>query len=144
MLVLLALAVAAGTATTGAGPHAGGKGAKRIPVPLTDMARTHSGIVLVAVGAVLVFLAVLYRRTAPESTQSRARLLLVVMAAQALVGYTQYLSREPALLVGVHVAGATAVWLAAVWCYDGLFSHPAEALAPETVSAERPTVGVPA
>ena len=34
MLVLLAVVVVAGTATTGSGPHAGGKGAKRIPVAL--------------------------------------------------------------------------------------------------------------
>ena len=47
MLVVLVLAIAAGTATTGAGPHAGGKGAKRIPVPLADMARIHAETVLV-------------------------------------------------------------------------------------------------
>ncbi len=43
MLGLLAVVVAAGTATTGAGPHAGGPGAKRLPIALEEMARIHSG-----------------------------------------------------------------------------------------------------
>ena len=35
LLALLVVAVAAGTATTGAGPHAGGKGAKRVTIGLS-------------------------------------------------------------------------------------------------------------
>ena len=55
------------------------------------------------------------------------------MVAQGLIGYTQYFSHEPALLVGVHVAGAVSVWLAMLWFYDGLSHHPAE-----TVSSTPP------
>ena len=39
-------------------------------------------------------------------------LLLVVLVAQAAVGYTQWFTGVPALLVGVHVLGAVAVWVA--------------------------------
>jgi cytochrome c oxidase assembly protein subunit 15 len=41
-----------------------------------------------------------------------ARVLLVVLVAQAAVGYTQWFTGVPALLVGVHVLGAVAVWIA--------------------------------
>ncbi|MDE3087734.1 MAG: COX15/CtaA family protein [Acidobacteriota bacterium] len=125
-LGLLALAIAAGTATTGAGPHAGGKGAVRLPVPLDDMARTHSSIVVVAVVVLLAELALLYRAGAPEAVQERGRLLLAALAAQGVIGYSQFFLHLPALLVGIHVLGATVVWSAALWFADGLRARAAE------------------
>ena len=49
----------------------------------------------------------------------RLTLLLVVLVAQAGVGYAQYLNDIPPLLVGIHIAGATAVWTATVWALPG-------------------------
>jgi cytochrome c oxidase assembly protein subunit 15 len=123
MIGVLLLAIAAGTATTGAGPHAGGKGAKRIPVPLTDMARTHAEIVIVLAVMTLAMLYLLERTRAPATVVTRARLLLAAMVAQGVVGYTQYFSHLPPLLVGVHVFGVTVVWTAMLWFYDGLSHH---------------------
>ena len=125
-LGLLALAIAAGTATTGAGPHAGGKGAVRLPVPLDDMARVHSSIVVVAAVVLLAELALLYRAGAPEAVQERGRLLVAVLAAQGVVGYSQFFLHLPAVLVGIHVLGATAVWSAALWFVDGLWARADE------------------
>jgi heme a synthase len=130
MTALLVLAIAAGTATTGAGPHAGGKGAKRIPIPLADMARIHAEIVLVLGAMTLAMLYLLDHTGAPERVKTRARILLAVMVAQGVVGYTQYFTHLPALLVGVHVFGVTVLWTATLWFYDGLSRHRAEAPAP--------------
>ena len=126
MLVVLVLAIAAGTATTGAGPHAGGKGAKRIPVPLADMARIHAEIVLVLGVMTLAMLYVLDRTRAPERVMVRARILLWRWWRQGVIGYTQYFTHLPALLVGVHVFGVTVVWTAMLWFYNGLSHHPGE------------------
>jgi cytochrome c oxidase assembly protein subunit 15 len=126
MTGILVVAIAAGTATTGAGPHAGGPGAPRIPVPLIDMARTHSSIVLVLGALTLVELWLLRRSSAPESVTIRAEALLAVMIAQGVIGYTQYFTHEPAVVVGIHVAGAVSVWMTMLWFYDGLSQHPAE------------------
>lgn len=126
MTGVLVVALCAGTATTGAGPHAGGPGAKRIGVPLADMARTHSSIVLVLGALTLLELWLLQREGAPESVMVRGQALLAVMIAQGVIGYTQYFSHEPALLVGVHVLGAVSVWLVMLWFYDGLSHHAAE------------------
>jgi cytochrome c oxidase assembly protein subunit 15 len=41
--------------------------------------------------------------------------LLTVLVAQAAVGYVQYFSAVPPLLVGSHVAGATTLWITMVW-----------------------------
>ena len=135
--VILAMAIAAGTATTGSGPHAGGADAVRIPVPLDDMARTHSGLVLVTGAVLLAELMLLYRAAAPEAVQVRGRMLLAAMVAQGTIGYVQFFLHLPALLVGVHVFGATVVWSAALWFVDGL-----RARAPESVP-ELPTLGAP-
>ena len=62
---LIVVVLAAGAATTGAGPHAGGKGAKRIPIGLEDMTRIHAEIVLAAGVVLLVLLWVLWRTRRP-------------------------------------------------------------------------------
>jgi cytochrome c oxidase assembly protein subunit 15 len=142
MLGVLALAIAAGTATTGAGPHAGGKGAKRLPVALGDMARVHSGIVIVLVALTLALLYLLGRNGAPPSVLARARVLLGAMVLQGAIGYTQYFSHLPPLLVGVHVFGATVLWTAMLWLFDGL-THHGDSLGrgPEEAGGVSPGVG---
>ena len=143
---VLALAIAAGTATTAAGPHAGGKGAKRLPVALADMARVHSGIVLVLAALTLALVYLLAHEDAPASVAHRARILFAALVAQGLVGYTQYFSHLPPLLVGVHVLGVTLVWTAALWFSDGLRFHGVvtEAGAEDTPApARHTTVAVP-
>ena len=37
--------------------------------------------------------------------------LLTVLVAQAAIGYVQYFSDVPPLLVAIHVAGATTLWI---------------------------------
>jgi cytochrome c oxidase assembly protein subunit 15 len=123
---LVVVALVAGTATTGTGPHAGGKGAKRIPLGLSDMSRIHAEIALVTAAFLLVLLLVLWRSNAPAAIQDRGRILLLIMVAQGIVGYTQYFTHLPALLVGIHVFGATVVWAATLWFHHGLSHHDAE------------------
>jgi len=93
------------------------------------MARLHSGIVIGLVGLTLVLLYLLDRSGAPSSVLERARVLLGAMVVQGAIGYTQYFSHLPALLVGVHVFGVTVVWTAMLWFYDGL-THRAVAVSP--------------
>ena len=122
-LVLLTLAVAAGTATTGAGPHAGGKGAKRVDIGLSEMSRTHAETVWVTAVLLLIILYVLWKSDAPARIQQSGRILLGAMVVQGFVGYAQYVTHLPALLVGIHVFGATAVFSIAVWFHHGLSDH---------------------
>lgn len=136
LLFGIGLAVVMGSVATGAGPHAGGPGAKRIPVPFEDLVRTHS-IVVLATGALLLgFLLALYRSDAPASIQDRARLLLLLVAAQGVLGYTQYFLQVPAVLVGFHILGACLVTMATIWLIAGMYHHPPEALALEEQAGE--------
>lgn len=127
VVFLSAVTVVAGTVVTATGPHAGDEEAPRFGFDLATVARLHSGSMFV----MLALLAVLWWRTrrsgqSPERSSVLAALSLMgfVIAAQATVGYWQYLTGVPAGLVAVHVAGATAFWLAAV----NLLSAPGNAM----------------
>jgi heme a synthase len=134
LLALLALVLAAGTATTGAGPHAGDSSgqqiAKRIPIALRDMAELHSSLALLLVGLTLGLVVALHAVGVPERVRRAARVLMVVMVAQAAVGYSQYFTHLPALLVEVHLLGATAIVIGTVQTFLACTYH-----APEVVAA---------
>lgn len=109
------LVIFLGTVVTGSGPHTGdheGQFIDRLPFRVSDVARVHGAAVWVFC-ALVVIVAVRLRRTgAPPDQLGRASVLLAVLVTQAAVGYAQYLTGVPALLVGIHVAGAVAVWVA--------------------------------
>jgi cytochrome c oxidase assembly protein subunit 15 len=127
-LALAGLVLMTGTVVTGSGPHSGGnKGddVTRINVPIADAARMHGTTVMIFLGVVIATVLLAHRDRAPRSVMNRLTILLVVLVAQAAIGYIQYFNDIPALLVGFHVAGATAVWTAVVWTYLGLFDRRA-------------------
>lgn len=108
----LTAAVVAGTVVTGAGPHGGDEDAPRFGFDIETVTRIHSLAVLVFLAVLLAVLHRLSRDPGPGSAAARARELLAVSVAQAAVGWTQYFTDVPALLVGIHLLGATLVWVA--------------------------------
>jgi len=130
LVVLLTVVLAAGTAVTGAGPHAGSSQgqlvAKRIPVPLRDMAELHSTLALLLVGVALAAAVALHAMDVPERVRRGARILVITLIAQAAVGYTQYFTHLPTLLVEVHVIGATALVVGFVQFHLTLTHHGPE------------------
>ena len=116
------------TVVTGAGPHSGGgpeDDVERLNFYIPDVARVHGTTVVVLVALVLVTFAVLRQVHAPTNVQQRLGVLSALLVAQATVGYVQYFNDIPALLVGIHIAGATAVWSAVV-CFRLGLSEPVE------------------
>ncbi len=140
LVAMTVLVLAAGAATTGTGPHAGGRGAKRIPLGLEDMTRIHAEVVLATAGLLVGVLWVLWRTDAPAHAQNAGRALLAVMVAQGMIGYTQFFSHLPPVLVGIHVLGASTVWAAVLWFHHGLSDHRPEP-AGATVTAAIPVAG---
>jgi cytochrome c oxidase assembly protein subunit 15 len=132
-LVASAAAVlATGTVVTGAGPHSGGgqhDNVARLNIRVETAARVHGALVMVFLGLVLVTLWLVRTDRAPKSVQTRLTVLLVVLVAQAGVGYAQYFDNIPALLVGIHIVGATAVWSATVVFALGCFERTAPSVA---------------
>jgi cytochrome c oxidase assembly protein subunit 15 len=105
-------ALVIGTLVTATGPHGGDRDAKRLAVPMVDMARTHAVVVDVLVVLTLVTVVVLVRTHAPRVVLSTASFALGAMIAQGILGYTQYALEVPAVLVGFHVFGAVLVFAA--------------------------------
>jgi cytochrome c oxidase assembly protein subunit 15 len=102
---LLAMLLAAGTAVTAAGPHAGDADTPRLGVAVQTLARLHSGV-LFAFLAVLVAIGVVTPRT------RRYGQLLAAVLAQGALGFVQYATGVPEVLVSLHVLGATLVVVA--------------------------------
>ncbi|HUP69617.1 MAG TPA: COX15/CtaA family protein [Acidimicrobiales bacterium] len=107
-----ALVVVLGSLVTAAGPHGGDDNAVRLDLPLRSVAQLHGLTVVLLLLMVIVMTVLLHRSGAPSAVCRRSMTLIGVLLAQAAVGYAQYFTGVPVLLVGVHIAGAVAVWMA--------------------------------
>ncbi len=110
-----ALAIFLGTVVTGSGPHAGsrdGELVERLPFDVGDVARLHSVAVLLFLALTLYLLRSLRLSGVSASVLRRGEVLLGVLVAQAAVGYAQYFTAVPPLLVALHILGSVAVWVA--------------------------------
>jgi heme a synthase len=104
-----------GTVVTGTGPHSGDKNAShRLPFNLADVTHAHADLVFVLLGLTVGLLVALRATGAPAGVVRRADVLLGIVLAQGVIGFTQYLTDLPVALVGLHVFGAALVWIAAL------------------------------
>lgn len=113
VVVATALVVMTGTLVTGSGPHGGDESVERLGLPFAEIAQVHGGAVII----LLVLTGTLrFRIQNSQNTlvKHRVNVVLLVMVLQAVIGYTQYFTQLPVLLVGFHVAGATILWVSAV------------------------------
>ncbi|WP_245880287.1 COX15/CtaA family protein [Streptomyces zhaozhouensis] len=112
LTVLSAALVVVGTGVTGSGKHAGDDSdIERMPFDWETVTRVHSALAWVVVlGALAIWLG-LRMMDAPPAVLGRARDLVLVLLAQGAIGYVQYALDEPELLVGLHLLGATLVWI---------------------------------
>ena len=103
-------AILAGTVVTAAGPHAGDEDVARLGVDITSAARVHGILVMVALAAAVTLAVTAARDARDRALRGPVSSWIFVGLLQAAVGYIQYFNDVPALLVGVHVAGATLLW----------------------------------
>jgi heme a synthase len=123
MLALTFLVVVLGTVVTSTGPHAGAPNVPRFGFSLHTVAQLHGSSVEVLLALTVATLWSMHRARVAPAVLRRGELLLVVLVAQAAVGYSQYLSGDPVLLVGIHIAGATAVVIAMLVFNLGLYAR---------------------
>lgn len=127
-VVMGSLAVITGTVVTGSGPHAGDEKARRFEIAITTVARIHGISVLVAI-ALLILVAWKMRQQRAQHIFGPLEMVLVIAILQATVGYVQYFNDIPALLVGIHVFGATMFFLSLVYLW--MVSNQIAAAIPE-------------
>ena len=123
LVAAAAATLAAGTVVTGTGPHSGDDDATdRLPFDLATVTQLHADLVFLLLGLTVGMLVAVHASQPARGLATRVRVLLAVLLLQGGVGYAQYVTDLPVLLVGVHILGATLVWIAAV----RVLTHPAQ------------------
>jgi cytochrome c oxidase assembly protein subunit 15 len=116
LVVMVAVTVVAGTVVTGAGPHSGANAGdgrvRRWHLDLHRVTQVHGTAAMATLAVAGACWWILRGRHAAPEARHRLQLLLEALAAQVTIGYTQYFSGVPALLVAFHVLGAVLVWTA--------------------------------
>jgi cytochrome c oxidase assembly protein subunit 15 len=111
-----------GTVVTGSGPHAGDAHSARTGLDPEQLAQLHADLVFLLVGLTAALLVTLRATDAPARVARAARDLLLVELGQGVIGFAQYFTHLPVVLVLLHVLGAVLVTAAAtrlVWAVRG-------------------------
>lgn len=114
LIAVTAAVVVLGTVVTGAGPHAGDARTERLDLDPRLVSWLHADAVLLFIGLLVGMLALLYVDRVPAVSRRRAWWVVGFSLAQAGVGYLQYFTGLPWVLVTVHLLGACLVWVS-VW-----------------------------
>ena len=110
-IALTILILIAGTIVTGSGPHAGDLKAKRFGFDPQIVSWIHADLVIAL--AVFVFINYLMLRSESGPLLNKTRVFILVILSQGAVGYIQYFTGLPELIVGIHLLGSSLVWIAA-------------------------------
>ena len=114
LLGVLAVTLVLGTLVTGSGPHSGDPDAERLPFDPAQISQLHADSVMLFLGLLIALVVALRATDAGAAAQRRSGELLAVALGQGLVGYVQYFTDLPIVLVAAHVLGACLVWIFAL------------------------------
>jgi heme a synthase len=144
IVALTAAVLAVGTVVTGSGPHAGDKGAThRMGFDPAAVSQLHADLVMLLIGTSLAFALLAPVAGATDRLRRAGWLLVAVELGQGLIGFVQYFTHVPAVLVGFHMLGACLVWLAALTVLARTLTLTSPTSTVDTpVFATRPTSGV--
>ena len=112
LIWLTLFVIVAGTIVTGSGPHAGDENAKRFGFSPRVVSWLHADLVIALV--VLTLILWLITRVSQNTVIHRyLSIFLLISLSQGLIGYVQYFTGLPEILVAAHLLGATLVWASA-------------------------------
>ena len=109
---LTVLVLVVGTVVTGSGPHAGDINAKRFGFNPRIVSWLHADLVIALVVLTLV-LWLITRVSQNKIIHKYLSIFLLISISQGLIGYVQYFTGLPELIVAAHLLGATLVWASA-------------------------------
>jgi len=96
-----------GTVVTGSGPHSGDAATPRFGFDPRTISWLHADTVMLFVGLVVAVMLAVHLTSSDPHPRKVWRAVLVITLLQGLVGYTQYLTGLPEVLVMVHMLGAS-------------------------------------
>ena len=106
-----AAVIAVGVVVTGSGPHAGDAHARRTGLDPAAVAQAHADLVCLLIGLTAALVLALRGAGAARPIVRAAAVLLAIELGQGLIGFVQYFTHVPVVLVGVHLLGAALVWV---------------------------------
>jgi cytochrome c oxidase assembly protein subunit 15 len=112
LIWLTVLVLVAGTVVTGSGPHAGDENAKRFGFNPRIVSWLHADLVIALIVLTLV-LWLITRVSQNKVIHKYLSVFLLICLSQGLIGYVQYFTGLPELIVAAHLLGATLVWASA-------------------------------
>jgi len=116
LVILTFVVLIAGTIVTGSGPHAGDSTAERFPLDARTVSWIHADLVIALIGvaiALLISIQVGESGATREILGARIKVFLLASLVQGAIGYTQYFTGLPEVLVAFHILGSILVWLSA-------------------------------
>lgn len=138
LVAVTLVVVILGVITTGSGPHSGDADALvRFGFDPRTVAWLHADSVLLFLGLTIGLLVTAHVASAPRRLTKRIGILLALSLAQGVLGYSQYFSGLPELLVSLHVLGAVLVWIAVLFLPPALRTR-GEAPDEESVPEHKP------
>lgn len=139
LVVAAGLLIAVGTVVTGAGRHAGDSSdVHRIPIDWKMIAQLHADLAWVVVALTVALWFVLKAVDAPVGPLHRARDLFLILMAQGVIGYVQYFTDTPEILVGLHMLGSCLVWIGVLRVLLSLRERPVDVASVPGPVAEQP------
>lgn len=113
-----------GTVVTGSGPHAGDADAPRNDLDPLQVSQLHADVVFLFVGLAVGLAFALAAVAASEEAARSVRVLLALLVAQGAIGFVQYFTDLPIVLVGLHMLGAALVSAAMTWVVLAVREQP--------------------
>ena len=104
-----------GTVVTGSGPYAGDVDSPRNGLDPRAMSQLHVDFVMLLLGLTVAAWLVIRALPVPGATRDAVQVLLLVELGQSVVGFVQYFTDLPVLLVAIHLLGAALVSAALTW-----------------------------
>ena len=112
LVVVGGLVIVVGTLVTGSGPHSGDAvHPARNGFDPSKIAWLHADLVILFSGLVIAMLVAVRLTSGPAEVGRRTRVVLYVTLAQGALGYLQYFTGVPWVLVAFHVLGSTLLWV---------------------------------
>ncbi len=109
----------AGTMVTAAGPHAGDARTPRLDVSVDTLAHLHAAFLFVFLGLLLAVGILLRVGGSSRPLRVRYAILVAVTLGQGTLGFVQYWTGVPEVLVSFHVLGAMLVVIATATLWRG-------------------------
>jgi cytochrome c oxidase assembly protein subunit 15 len=123
-----------GTVVTGSGPHAGDAEAPRNGLDPLQMSQLHTDAVFLLVGITIGLLVAVHAAGGSAEARRAVRVLLAIEIGQGGIGFVQYATDLPELLVGFHMLGAAFISATVTWVLLAVRTPQTDAPSPGLVT----------